>query len=57
MEDFLGQICVIDKTGCKINILGTDNHELPALDVVTSLLETNQAKVDRISAKMSCFYP
>ena len=38
---------VLNHTGCKINIVGTDSHELTGLDVVTaaSLLDTNQGKV------------
>ena len=38
---------VLNHTGCKINIVGIDNHELTGLGVVTatSLLDTNQGKV------------
>ena len=38
---------VLHHTGCKINIVGIDNHEFTGLDVVTaaSLLDTNPGKV------------
>ena len=38
---------VLHHTGCKINIVGIDNHELTGLDVVTtaSLLDTNLGKI------------
>ena len=38
---------VLHLTGCKINIVGIDNHELTGLDMVTaaSLLDTNEGKV------------
>ena len=38
---------VLHHTGCKINIVGIDNHELTGLDVVTaaSMLDTNKVEV------------
>ena len=38
---------VSQHTGCKINIVGIDNHKLTGLDVVTAatLLDTNQGNV------------
>ena len=37
---------ILHRTGCKINIVGIDNHEVTGLDVVTgaSLIDTNQGK-------------
>ena len=49
---------VLERTGQKVSVTGIDDHELPGLDIVTSvaLIQTNHGKVNMLMHEYANYY-
>ena len=46
----VADVCVLERTGQQVSLMGIDDHELPGLDIVTcvALIQTNHGKVNML---------